>query len=197
MTIVERDRAGRGLAGTLRAALAAPLAAVFLLASAAAADAAPSQAEEIEMYRFATPRDAEMDHFVGAVDDDLFVGIALAEADGDAAEPRTLVVYLCDGRTVSIWIVDEAAGAEASVARGEARIDLTLADDAVTGTVALPGAEPRPFTAEPATGDAGLYRAEWTLAGADYMVNWIVLADGRQRGSLDGKGNDVMIMVPW
>lgn len=197
MTILTRNRTAPGTAGTLRATVFASLAAAFLLAFAAPVNPASAADEDIRLYRFSTPADAEMDHFVGAVDDELFVGIALSEAAAAADEPRTLVVYLCDGRSVSKWMVEEAAGEQATVAHGDTRVELAIAEAGISGTVALDGGEPQPFAAEPATGDAGLYRAEWSLAGADYMINWIVLADGSQRGSLDGKGNDLSIMVPW
>jgi hypothetical protein len=36
----------------------------------------------------------------------------------------------------------------------------------------------------PATGDAGLYRAEETIDGTEYVGGWIALADGRQQGSI-------------
>jgi hypothetical protein len=151
--------------------------------------------ERINLHKFATPAGAEMDHFVGAIDDDLFIGIAVSDRIANDGA-RTLVVYLCDGRHVSHWIVEEIAGQETTLVAGDTVVELALAADNVAGTVALAGGVPQPFTAAPATGDAGLYRAQWALAGADYVVNWIVLADGRQRGALDGKGNDILVFQP-
>jgi flavin-dependent dehydrogenase len=132
-----------------------------------------------------------MDHYVGPVDDALFVGIAVADRDASDAEPRTVAVYLCDSRDVSQWIFEEVAGQEANLEAGDTRVDVTFAEDRISGTVAMGDGEPQPFTADLATGEAGLYRASYSLGGDDYHLDWIVLADGRRRGPLDGKGNDI------
>lgn len=134
-----------------------------------------------------------MDRFVEAIDDDLFIGVAVSREGANNEEPRTVAVYLCDGQTMSQWIVEEITGQEAKLVAGDTSVDVTIVDNNVSGTVALGAGESQPFTAGLAIGDAGLYRAEWTLAGANYQVDWVVLADGRQRGGLnmDGKGNDV------
>lgn len=166
---------------------------VFLPACTGPAEEEPAAATEddISLNRFATPQDAEMDHYVAAIDDELFIGVAVSPQDANEEAPRTAAVYLCDGETVSQWIVEEISGQEATLVAGDTSVDVTLADDSVSGAVASDGEEAQPFTADLATGDAGLYRAKWTLAGVDYQIDWIVLPDGRQRGGLDGKGNDV------
>lgn len=154
--------------------------------------AAGAVEEEIRLYRrFATPEDGERDHFVGAIDENLFIGIAVSPQDAQSEEPRALAVYLCDGQTVSQWLSAEITGQEATLVAGDTSVDVTIDDSSVSGMVALGDGEPRPFTADLASGNAGLYRAEWNLAGAGYQIDWVVLADGRQRGGMDGKGNDV------
>lgn len=145
--------------------------------------------------RFTAPQ-AEMDHFVAAIDEELFIGVAVAAQDADYEEPRTVTVYLCDSQMVSAWISGEIAGQEGELTAGDASADVTITEDGVSGTVALDGGEPRPFTAEPATDNAGIYRAELSQGGADFRIDWVVLNDGRQRGPLDGKGNDVIIVDP-
>jgi hypothetical protein len=133
-----------------------------------------------------------MDHFVGAVDDELFIGVAVAAQDAGEEGPRTVAVYLCDSQDVSRWLFEEIAGGEATLETGDTTVEATIADDGVSGTVALGDGEPQSFTAVPAADDtAGLYRATYSLGGVDYHLDWIVLADGRARGPLDGKGNDV------
>lgn len=147
--------------------------------------------EDIRLYkRFAAPEDGERDHFVGAIDENLFIGVAVAP-QGDQSRERPLAVYLCDGQTVSQWLSGEITGQEGTLVASDTSVDVTIDDGSVSGTVALGSGEPRPFTADLATGDAGLYRAEWNLADAGYLIDWIVLADGRQRGGMDGKGNDI------
>ena len=146
--------------------------------------------------KFTISEDAETDHFVAAVDDDLFIGIAVAEEGTGEGEGQPVAVYLCDSQMVSQWIRGEITGQEGTLVAGEASTDVTIADDSVSGMVALDGSEPRPFTAEPADDDAGVYRAELSQGGVDYRLDWVVLNDGRQRGPLDGKGNDVIILLP-
>lgn len=153
----------------------------------------PTVALPIE--RFSTSQDIEMDHYVGAVDDQLFIGVAVAEPDASEAGPRTVAVYLCDSRDVSQWIRGEIAGQEATLDADGTRVDVTLADDTVSGTIALGDGEPQPFSAEAATDNAGLYRVRYSLGGVDHNIDWIVLPDGRQRGPLDGKGNDIFIFA--
>ena len=184
-----------------RGVLALALLAIFLPACTNSADeeaAAETGGAHItlDVERFATSENAEMEHFVGPVDDKLFIGVAVAEQGAGEEERRTVAVYLCDSQMVSQWISGEITGQEGTLVAGESSADVTLADDGVSGTVALDGGEPRPFTAEPADDGAGVYRAELSQGGVDYRLDWVVLNDGRQRGPLDGKGNDVIVVDP-
>jgi hypothetical protein len=134
-----------------------------------------------------------MDHYVGAVDDQLFIGVAVA--DGDTG-PQTVAVYLCDSRDVSQWIRGEMTGQETTLDAGDTRVEVTLGEDLTSGTVALEEGEPQPFMAELATGNAGMHRATVTQGGDSYHLDWIVLSDGRRRVPLDGKGNDSYLPLP-
>jgi hypothetical protein len=102
---------------------------------------------------------------------------------------RHLRVFVCDGGakrnpTISQWFKSRWDGrsAIALVRNGiELRIDAVHPDGRVTGHVtAFSG--PHPFTAEPATGPAGLYD------GVDrrerLRATWIVRADGSFRGNM-------------
>lgn len=185
----------------LQSAVLLALLAAFLPACANQADEPPAAEAgtaqiTLPVEKFPTAQDAEMDHFVAAIDEELFIGVAVAGQDGNAEQPRTVAVYLCDSQMVSQWITGEIAGEEGTLVAGESSAEVTIAGDGVSGTVALDGGQPRPFTAEPATGDAGVYRAEVSQGGADYHIDWVVLNDGRQRGPLDGKGNDVVVVDP-
>ena len=145
----------------------------------------------LDIERFTTSQDTEMDHFAGAVDDALFIGVAVTEQDAGEERPRTVAVYLCDSMDISQWLFAEVDGPEAVLETGDARVDVTLAEDQVSGTVALGDEEPRPFTAAQSAGYAGLYRARYSQGGADFHLDWVVLPDGQSRGPLDGKGNDI------
>lgn len=177
------------------------LLAMFLPACTNLADEEPETETEtaqvtLGVERFTTSQDAEMDHFVAAIDEELFIGVAVGEQDASEEEPRTVTVYLCDSQMVSQWITGEISGQEGTLVAGDSSADVTIDGDSVSGTVVLDGGESRPFTAEPAEDDAGVYRAEWSQGGVDYHMDWVVLNDGRQRGPMDGKGNDVPVVPP-
>lgn len=129
--------------------------------------------------------------YVGPIDDELFVAIVVDDATR-SDEERTVRGYVCN-REVGVWLDGELKGNEVTLSSDDEviRIKATLGGDNVFGIAHLGEAEPQPFTAMSATGDAGLYRAEAQIDGADRTAGWVVLEDGRQRGSLDGKGNDV------
>lgn len=132
----------------------------------------------------------EMDTFVGAVNDDLFVGIAVAEASAGEDTPA-LIAYLCDGEAVSQWFIEERVESEMTLTAGDTVIELTLDDGRISGTVALAGQGPQPFEAALAQGDAGLYRAEESFDGVNHVGGWIVLEDGRQQGAVSADGTVV------
>lgn len=132
----------------------------------------------------------EGEGYVGAVDDALFIGIAVEDEAG-AGGDRRLVAYLCDGEEVSQWFVAEGVEQEMTLAAGDNRLELAFGDSGVSGTVALAGREPQAFAAAPATGDAGLYRAEEGFDGVDHVGGWIVLPDGRQQGAVNAGGSIV------
>lgn len=128
---------------------------------------------------------------VGPIDDELFLAIVVDDATGaDAA--RKVHGYVCD-REVGVWLHGEVDGDEVTLASddGVIRIEGTIASSGVFGVARLGEAESQPFTVMAASGDAGLYRAQARLDGVDRTAGWVVLEDGRQRGALDGKGNDI------
>lgn len=147
--------------------------------------------------------------FAGAVTEELFIGITTAAHPDDGVEQQALMAYLCDGDEVSVWFYEEFTGQEATLVYGNASIALTFTDDGISGTVAVAGANPQPFTAARvttvaltaaetrpfkagrATGDAGLYRAEETFDGIAHVGGWIILNDGRQRGAVTVDGEVV------
>jgi hypothetical protein len=131
--------------------------------------------------------------FVGAVNERLFIAVALAEPD-PSGEQRQVRVYLCDSDQVSVWLRGEMTGDAATLTVEDTRVELEMTGDSVSGSVVLASGPPHPFTAVPASGEAGLYRAEETF---DYegvavvtVAGWIVLHDGRQRGGVDGEASD-------
>lgn len=136
---------------------------------------------------------------------DLFVGISRPGDDAEQFESEKdaeLVVYLCNGEigaapTIRIYQTGDydTGGITLTEDNGPStdeniEIKLALVDDTFLGTLALADGEPFPFSAHEATGDAGLYKAE--TEDGDLVAHWVVFPDGRERGGLDGKGNDVI-----
>jgi hypothetical protein len=128
--------------------------------------------------------------YVGAVDEDLFIGVLVEDPPAEDGR-RALVVYLCDGADVATWIFDETFGASAVVENDAARVEISLGRGGVFGVVELAGGERRAFVADAATDHPGLYRAVETFDGREYVGGWIVLDDGRQRGAITLRGDVV------
>lgn len=129
--------------------------------------------------------------YVGPINEELFLAIVVDDAAGADAS-RSVRGYVCN-REVGVWLEGEVNGNKVTLSSDDdvIRIEGTIGADGVLGTARLGEAQPRPFTTAPASGDAGLYRAEAQVDGVDRTAGWVVLEGGRQRGSLDGKGNDV------
>jgi hypothetical protein len=116
--------------------------------------------------------------FVGAIPGtDAF--IALTTTNG------TSLSYVCDSKETSTWFNGPISGnaLDLTAANGN-HLKATLAGSGATGTVTL-GGKDFPFTATPAKGDAGLFRAEQAVTGGKVVGGWIVAMDGQQRGALN------------
>lgn len=169
----------------------ASLASVFLLALLIACGTADNGANE----------GLEANSFVGAVDEDLFIGIMVAPHPPEQVR-KDIVVYLCDGAGVSTWLYGETTSDSVVLEDDHTRVELSLGDGIVSGMVErgdiapqqFPQYGPYEFAAEPAVGSAGLYRAEETIEAQaiealDYVGGWIILNNLEQRGAitLDGQ----------
>jgi hypothetical protein len=139
-------------------------------------------------------------------DTNAYVAVVVGTGDGDRRRPAA--VYVCDGAELAGWF---------SGATRRARLDLSadtggavvarITKPKVTGTVTLADGTRLSFRARRAKGDAGLYRAQDTIDGTEYLGGWIVLADGTQRGAvrtitavvanpLIDPDNDFVVTVP-
>ena len=123
------------------------------------------------------------DAFTGEVDEDLFIGVLVADHP-PVPDRKALVVYLCDGADVSTWLFGEAIGDTAVLEVADTRVELSMNEGSAAGAVSQAGGAPQEFVAEFATGDAGLYRAVETIDGQDYVGGWIVLNNLEQRGAI-------------
>jgi len=121
-------------------------------------------------------------NFVGYLEGtDAFVAIV---SDGEE-----VLAFVCDGEALVVWLrgaVENGSLVLNSPASAAQRYLLeTQLGASAEGSLFLNG-ERLPFTAEAAIGEAGLYRAEETLDGVDYVGGWIVDQNGEQRGSVVG-----------
>jgi hypothetical protein len=104
------------------------------------------------------------------------------------ADADTVAGYVSDGKDVSVWLdaVERDTPSTALVNRqGDTVGEVKFAGDNATGTVTLEGSTRR-FRATKGKGVAGLYRG---VAGTPGKVGgaeagWVVLVDGRQRGTV-------------
>jgi hypothetical protein len=126
--------------------------------------------------------------YVGKVDGtDAY--IALVTGSGKVAG------YICDSASISVWIpAATISGNTASLVsrKGVAVGPVTWSGTTASGTLTIDGIS-HPFTAELATGDAGLYRAVQGTPGeaGAVEVGWVVLPDASQRGTITSFTNPI------
>jgi hypothetical protein len=116
--------------------------------------------------------------FVGTVPGtDAF--IALTTTNG------TSLSYVCDSKQTATWFNGPVTNnaLDITAANGN-HLKANLTANGATGTLTL-GGKDFPFTAAPAKGDAGLFRAEQEVNGGKVIGGWIVNLDGQQRGALN------------
>lgn len=119
--------------------------------------------------------------FVGTVEGtDAFIALV-------PQENNTVIAYVCDGQTISTWFRGDRTenGIDLAAANG-AQLIANLEAETATGRFILPDGQEHTFTAQLATDPAGLYRAEEAIDGTEYVGGWIILADGDQRGAING-----------
>jgi hypothetical protein len=126
--------------------------------------------------------------YVGKVDGtDAY--IALVTGSGKVAG------YICDSANISVWIpAATVSGNSASLVsrKGVAVGPVTWSGSTASGTVTIDGTG-HAFTAQLASGDAGLYRAVQGTPGdaGAVEVGWVVLPDGSQRGTITSFTNPI------
>ncbi|MFC7156395.1 twin-arginine translocation signal domain-containing protein [Halomarina halobia] len=128
--------------------------------------------------------------YVGLIDDGRAIGIAFLDDVGvgdDRDVDGEIVVHLYDREELAVLIGAVDAEGTATLESGDlsdfdATVELTVEDDAVSGTATFRGESSAPFTAAAATGIAGVYWAHGTDEESDVRGDWVVLPDGRQWG---------------
>ena len=125
--------------------------------------------------------------FVGVTDDPtLFVAVVVG-----ASEARA---YLCDGRGLVAWFTGEAGDGQELNLRAEdgGRLTAALGADRLRGQAELADGQTVAFTAEPATGMAGLYEV---VVGADGRVVGAAAGGLRLEGVVAGALPDGSLLV--
>jgi len=110
--------------------------------------------------------------FVGeAADVPLWIAVAVK---GDEAS-----AYVCDGKTVEVWLKGTAENGEIELASkdGAATLEGALEGQALAGTITVAG-QPHEFTINVGAPPAGLYRGE----NGETTVGWMVMPNGKVIG---------------
>ena len=120
-----------------------------------------------------------------------FVAI-VAGGDGE------VTAYVCDGEEGDMaasgdWFTGEVDGAELSLqAESGATLEAELTDEGATGTYTSADGTTQDLSAEPAEGEAGLYRGE----DGDVVAGFIVSNDGDDRGGIGIAGRPATFARP-
>lgn len=127
--------------------------------------------------------------YVGSIGEGRAIGIALLDNDsgGDQDSKRQIVVYLYDGDDLAEMVGGVDASGTGTLESGDlsdfdAGVEVTVDGDTVSGTATFPGERPAPYTADAATGVAGVYWADGTDEDPEASCHWVILSDGRQWG---------------
>lgn len=120
---------------------------------------------------------------------DAFVAVVVDRND-------KVLAYLCDGKegesaTLAEWFTGAVAddGSLDLRSEGGAHLVANVSGEAAEGSVTLPDGEERAFAASPVEAPAGLYRAEETVEGEEYVGGWIELANEEERGAVKNRSS--------
>jgi hypothetical protein len=102
------------------------------------------------------------------------VAVIIGAGTGDGREVR---VYICDGIQRNIWLVGRMTGdAVDAEADGGMSLSAKQGNKSITGSILTPNGQPVSFTADLATGPAGLYDV---VIGEDGQIDGVA-TDGRR-----------------
>lgn len=124
--------------------------------------------------------------YVSSLGESQAIGIAFLEDNNNDSEDK-IGVYLYDGDRLAVLISEDDYEGETTLESNElsdfdATVELTIKDDVVSGTASFLDEESKSFTANAASGDAGVYWADGTEEEPKVSADWIVLPDNRQWG---------------
>jgi hypothetical protein len=129
--------------------------------------------------------------FVGEIDGTT----ALVGLVSDGSRVRA---YICDSQTIATWFSGTLRDGQAKLRSRDGRQTLALSVDGnhAQGTLTIAGEE-HTFSADQAEGKAGIYRAGGnTPDGQRLQADWIMLADGTQRGAFQADADQNGVVPP-
>jgi hypothetical protein len=98
------------------------------------------------------------------------------------------LAYVCDGESIALWFRGRLEGGVLELQGSAGQRLQGRLDGEVSGRITLPDGQSLVFSAQGATGGAGLYRYEGSADGSAYTGGWIINQKGEQRGAVIGGG---------
>lgn len=148
--------------------------------------AGPNPIAAQEATSTATPTPFTGETFVGRTSDpDTFVAVVVAEPAGNSEE-RQARAYLCNATMIDAWLVGTLAGDRLDLsAEDGAQLEATLGEVGMEGTATLANRTSLTFTAQRATGIAGLYTVTIEANG---QLHGVSAAGGELTGRVEAGG---------
>lgn len=134
--------------------------------------------------------------FVGAVTDDLYVGIVITE-EGTQYDQYEFIAYLCDSTEIAKFMFGNLSDGETMIGANRMDLAFEVGDDEITGSVWRDGEELGSFTAVPSDDESGLFYAladspivepasfgnhPQRVGPPGYVGGWIILNATMQQG---------------
>lgn len=98
------------------------------------------------------------------------------------------LAYVCDGESIALWFRGRLEGGVLELQGSAGQRLQGRLNGEVSGQITLPDGQSLAFSAQGATGGAGLYRYEGSSSGTAYTGGWIINQKGEQRGAVIGGG---------
>ncbi len=125
--------------------------------------------------------------YIGSLGEGQAIGISyLNDITTGSQDAEQVAVFLYNGEELALLIGEVDSDGVGTLQTGDlsdfdASVELKIKDDTVSGTASFEEEEV-PFTAQKASGNAGIYWAEGTGEDSDVRGYWVVLSDQRQWG---------------